>query len=154
MYTVTRMNVAEMRVPPFVLLFCAFAMSTSWLWSSFTLPLFSAASTAFMVGRPVAAEPEIPIVQHDDGAAPYTATKYPAVVATRPTGTANQHSGRFAEANITAAANTSEASSETVNGDVDAFAQRVISRTRCLARSGAFGATTRVTSEPVTELGS
>ena len=46
--TVTRKNVAGMEVP-FVLLFCAFASSKSWLWRSSTFPLFSAASKAFII---------------------------------------------------------------------------------------------------------
>jgi hypothetical protein len=48
--TVTRKNVAGMEVPPFLLWFCMFANSTSWLWSSATFPFFSAASKAFIVG--------------------------------------------------------------------------------------------------------
>jgi hypothetical protein len=38
-------------VPPFLLWFCAFASSTSPLWSSSAFPFFSAASKAFMVGH-------------------------------------------------------------------------------------------------------
>jgi hypothetical protein len=48
--TVTLRNVAGMEVPPFLLWFCAFASSTSSLWSSSTFPFLSAASKAFMVG--------------------------------------------------------------------------------------------------------
>jgi acetyl esterase/lipase len=48
--TVTRIKVAGMEVLPSVLLFWACASSTSWPWSSFTFPFFSAASNAFMVG--------------------------------------------------------------------------------------------------------
>lgn len=39
-----------MEVPPFLLRFSAFASSKSCRWSSSTVPLFSAASNAFMVG--------------------------------------------------------------------------------------------------------
>ena len=49
--TVTRRKVAGMDVPPLPLLvFCAFARPTSCWWRSSTLPFFSAASYAFIVG--------------------------------------------------------------------------------------------------------
>jgi|SRR6476661_263926 len=48
--TVTRKKAAGIRVPPSVLWFFAFASCTNWVWRSSVLPLFWAASTAFMVG--------------------------------------------------------------------------------------------------------
>jgi len=47
---VTRINVAGIKVPASLLLFCEFASFTSWLWSSSPFPFYRAASTAFIVG--------------------------------------------------------------------------------------------------------
>src|SRR5437016_741496 len=63
-----------------------------------------------------------------------------------PAGEVNQHFRRFAEAEIAAPAPIYGASSSIVVSMLTPFARRVISRIRCLNRSKALGAITRLTS--------